>query len=330
MVLRIHFTAEDLVRTRVAATADPLWEVLLSGFRLHDRDAPLEYRPWLRQIQARQHTRQPRSRAGAHLLSVLAPLGSYIPDFLTPDDARHGIDAGLEAIRATPRARLRREMLRLADRSPLPDWIRPLAEGDKAFLAWFTDELRRYHDSVITPCQDLVQGSIDADQARRARDLLHDGVEGLFEGLRPAMRWLPPVLEVDYAVDQDLHLRGRGLRLVPSFFSRGNPDSLADPDLSPVLVYPLDMETRWATITSVRARGSLAALVGATRAAVLHAVDPGATTTALAARLGTSPSSVSRHTTVLRNSGLIATHRHGTAVLHTLTPLGRGLLDQDG
>ena len=30
-------------------------------------------------------------------------------------------------------------------------------------------------------------------------------------GMRPLMRWRFPVLEVDYNVDRDLHLGGRGL-----------------------------------------------------------------------------------------------------------------------
>ncbi len=68
--------------------------------------------------------------------------------------------------------------------------------------------------------------------------------------------------------------------------------------------------------------------MGATRAAVFCAVGSGATTTQLANRLSTSLASVSRHTGVLRNAGLITTHRHGAAVVHALTPLGTSLLDQ--
>src|SRR5437763_8022421 len=51
-MLRIHFTAEDLARTSLAATADPLWEIPLSRFRLHDRDRPVAFRPWTRRLRA--------------------------------------------------------------------------------------------------------------------------------------------------------------------------------------------------------------------------------------------------------------------------------------
>ncbi|MBR7678841.1 helix-turn-helix transcriptional regulator, partial [Streptomyces daliensis] len=46
----------------------------------------------------------------------------------------------------------------------------------------------------------------------------------------------------------------------------------------------------------------------------------------LARAIGVSASSASQHTTALRNTGLITSHRHGASVLHTLTPLGAALL----
>src|SRR5438876_12229110 len=50
---------------------------------------------------------------------------------------------------------------------------------------------------------------------------------------------------VRYPVHRDLRLDGRGLRLVPSFFCRGTPVALADPELPPTLVYPLDHSSHW-------------------------------------------------------------------------------------
>lgn len=325
-MLRIHFTADDLARTTVAASADPLWEVLLSGFRLRDRDRPLEFRPWTQRVRD-DRARAAQLRPGLRLLSALTPPGAYIPDFLTPDEAKDGLDAGLEAVARTPRRRLHHELGRLAARTAVPDWVRPLADGDLTYLARLTAELRARHATTMAPYQSLIGRSVDADRALRANRLLGNGIDGLFDSLRPLAHWRPPVLEVDYVVDQDLYLNGRGLRLVPSFFSRHQADSLASPDLAPVLVYPIDHDSRWTLARTIDGRQSLEALIGVTRAAVLYAVDPGATTTQLAHRLGTSLASVSRHTTVLRDAGLIATHRDGRAVCHTLTPLGRALLE---
>jgi DNA-binding transcriptional ArsR family regulator len=39
-----------------------------------------------------------------------------------------------------------------------------------------------------------------------------------------------------------------------------------------------------------------------------------------------TPTTASHHTNVLRDAGLITSHRHANTVLHTLTPLGAALL----
>jgi DNA-binding transcriptional ArsR family regulator len=153
------------------------------------------------------------------------------------------------------------------------------------------------------------------------------GLDGLLASMRPLMRWRPPVLEVDYNIDRDLHLRGRGLRFVPSYFCSRVPVSLADPELPPVLVYPIAQQFTWRPL--VRPSGSLDKLVGPTRAAVLRAIGTGATTTQLARRLEASLASVSRHAGVLRDAGLVRSDRDGAAVLHSLTSLGTALRDAE-
>ncbi|MEU3653452.1 hypothetical protein AB0E67_11570 [Streptomyces sp. NPDC032161] len=57
--------------------------------------------------------------------------------------------------------------------------------------------------------------------------------------LAPCIRWASPTLTADYPLDRDLHLRGRGITLVPSFFCAKAPVTLIDPDLPPVLVHPV-------------------------------------------------------------------------------------------
>ncbi|GAA2922697.1 hypothetical protein GCM10020221_18540 [Streptomyces thioluteus] len=139
------------------------------------------------------------------------------------------------------------------------------------------------------------------------------------------MRWRAPVLEADYPVDRDLYLNGRGLLLVPSFFCRGNPVALQNPDLAPVLVYPARHASESAPPVAAAPR-SLGKLVGHTRSAVLGSIGGGCTTSELARRVGVSAASASQHAGVLREAGLVLTLRHGSAVLHTLTPLGAALL----
>jgi DNA-binding transcriptional ArsR family regulator len=52
-----------------------------------------------------------------------------------------------------------------------------------------------------------------------------------------------------------------------------------------------------------------------------------ASTQELASVIGTSASSASEHAKALRTAGLVQTTRHGRGVRHSLTPLGRSLLD---
>lgn len=222
---------------------------------------------------------------------------------------------------------MRGQLERLAGHRRLPGWTRYLADGEVSVVTLVGDTLRSYHDSAIAPYHDIIQAGIAADVTHRTHSLLTGGLDGLLDSFRPMMRWNPPVLETDYDVDQDLYLNGRGMRLVPSYFCNHTPVTLADPELPPTLVYPIAQQYRWTHATTTGA--ALDALMGRTRANVLRTMHTGLTTTQLARSLNVSAASVSRHTTVLREAGLITSHRQLSAVLHTLAPLGMALLDQD-
>ena len=327
-MLRIYFTAEDLGRTRVAAAPDPLWETVLSVQRLLARDNDSVFDGWRHQV--RSAFTQPSLLDQLRLLLPLLPPRGYFPDFLTPTSGSQGLRAGIEAILSTPKQRLRAELELLDNRYQLPSWVGALAEGDREVLRRLTSAIVTYHEVALAPYQSRLQACVDSDRAVRARTVLDAGAEGLLSGLRPLMRWSYPVLEVEYPVDQELHLEGRGLLLLPSFFCYQYPVSLMDPTLTPVLVYPVERDARWIGDTSRKARNdterALAALLGNTRAGVLEAVAAGHTTSELARRMNISPASASQHATVLRNAGLVTSRRYGSAVLHTLTPLGASLL----
>lgn len=118
-----------------------------------------------------------------------------------------------------------------------------------------------------------------------------------------------------------------------------------NPDLTPVLVYPVEHApcglplrpgqrpalapgagAGAASASGVGSARTLGKLVGQTRSAVLLEVGGGCTTSELARRVGVSLASASQHASVLREAGLVHTLRQGSAVLHTLTPLGAALL----
>ncbi|WP_433285264.1 ArsR/SmtB family transcription factor [Micromonospora sp. CA-244673] len=329
-MLKVIFSREDILRTRVAPAADPVWELVLSLHLLQGRGRDPLLTEWRRTVASGLRTDTTAERY--RLLLALNPPRGYFPDFLTPYASKEGLDAGLEAIRGTPADLLRRDLTRLAEENALPASASALARGEPEVLSHLTDAMVRYQSLAVTPYWSRIQAAVEADRARRARAMLDGGTEGLLASLRPNMRWADGVLEVlDYPDSRELHLDGRGLLLVPSFFCARTPVALLDPSLPPVLVYPVDrlggLMPEPGSDADAAQREALAALLGRTRAAVLEAADEGCTTGEVARRLRISAAAASQHTTVLRNAGLLVSHRDRNTVLHTLTPLGRAVLD---
>ncbi|MFG2169083.1 ArsR/SmtB family transcription factor [Micromonospora chersina] len=332
-MLKVIFSREDILRTRVAAAADPVWELVLSLHLLQGRGRDPLLTEWRRTVARGLRTDSAAERY--RLLLALNPPRGYFPDFLTPYASKDGLEAGLEAVRGTPAGMLRRDLTLLAEENTLPSSASALARGEPEVLCHLTDSMLRYQSLAVTPYWSRIQAAVEADRARRARAMLDGGAEGLLASLRPSMRWDGEVLEVlDYPDSRELHLDGRGLLLVPSFFCARTPVALLDPNLPPVLVYPVDRlgglmpeAGSGAGHADAAQREALAALLGRTRAGVLEAADEGCTTGEVARRLRISAAAASQHTTVLRNAGLLVSHRDRNTVLHTLTPLGRAVLD---
>ncbi|MEW2329619.1 winged helix-turn-helix domain-containing protein [Micromonospora chersina] len=332
-MLKVIFSREDILRTRVAPAADPVWELVLSLHLLQGRGRDPLLTEWRRTVALGLRTDSVAERY--RLLLALNPPRGYFPDFLTPYASKDGLEAGLEAVRGTPAAMLRRDLTLLAEENALPSSASALARGEPEVLRHLTDSMLRYQSLAVTPYWSRIQAAVEADRARRARAMLDGGAEGLLASLRPSMRWDGGVLEVlDYPDSRELHLDGRGLLLVPSFFCARTPVALLDPSLPPVLVYPVDRlgglmpeAGSGAGRADAAQREALAALLGRTRAGVLEAADEGCTTGEVARRLRISAAAASQHTTVLRNAGLLVSHRDRNTVLHTLTPLGRAVLD---
>ncbi|MEE1832217.1 ArsR/SmtB family transcription factor [Streptomyces sp. SP17KL33] len=323
MGLRIHFTYDDLARVVLAEEPDPLWEGLLSLHLLQNRDGALVFGRWRRASRGHFDPELPRLRH-------LAPPRGYSADFLTPAGAAGGFEAGLDAMLATPRARLRTDLTELSPARPLPGWAGPLADGDTQALRGLAGLVRRHHERFVAPYWTHVRARFDDARSVAARALLRSGFSGLAAGLHPSLRWSAPVLHIAGPhLQGDLHLDGRGLRIIPSFFCWPGPIVLKDGSLPPVLVHPVTHDPRWLAPPpdAPGTHQALAALLGRARAAVLEEVADGRTTSEVAARVGLSPATVSHHVAVLRESGLLTSRRIGGAVLHTVTALGVDLLE---
>ncbi|MFD5898672.1 ArsR/SmtB family transcription factor [Streptomyces sp. NPDC060366] len=332
MPLRVHFTAEDLTRIRLANGPGPMLELDIALRLLQEGSHPTRFGAWRRESLRRL---SPRVR---RLCDLIPPTG-WTVEFLSHTHA-DSIDEALDRVRATPAAQIRKNMETWAGRiqRPVPAWTRSLG-SDPQLLLELADAAAHAHKHVIDPYQQQIEALNGADQALRTRQAAHDGLGALLSGLNPRfIHWKPPVLELTMAsgLAGDIHLAGRGLLLVPSVFGAVYPALEETAEPQPWLTYPVglrDTNLFLPPIDTARTLStipdSLTALLGHTRAVVLWTIahHPGCTTTELARRAGISPASASQHATVLRTAGLTHTTRHRNTALHTVTPAGSNLLD---
>ncbi|MCM2424587.1 helix-turn-helix domain-containing protein [Streptomyces sp. RKAG337] len=325
MTVRLHFGDEDFARIRLAQTPDALWESLLSMHLLQTADASSGVVRWRHGVRQRL---SPRVRE----LLYLAPPVGYSPDFLTPTAGEASIDMGIGALLSTPCRQLRRDTAELAAGSvPLPESLRPLADGDSAAIEHLALCIQEYFQTAVAPFWIRIQSRFAAERAAHVRLLTDLDPGRALAALHPCLSWQDPVLSVaGIGVDRDVHLDGRGLLLLPSYFCRRAPTVLKDPGLPPVVVFPMSQDGVTTGEPTFAEAGDMAleSLLGRTRALILGLAAGGSTTTELARGVGVSAGTASYHAGVLRNSGLLTTRRIGSAVLHTLTPLGHAVLNE--
>lgn len=334
-MLRIYFTAEDIARTRLATSPDPLWELVLSVQMLRGQRGDLLFSGWRRETANAIRQRSLTSRTlgdDLRLLMQLCPEIGYFPDFLNPAEAMRGLDHGLEAVRQTPKAVLRRDMTFLAESKkrqgePLSSRAADLAKGDAAALDTLTRTMSDYYDLAISPHHRVIEKAVGQDRNSRLLAFTEGGVEGLLKSMRPMLRWEAGELSVPQHRDQEIHLGGRGLTLIPSYFCVNQPMTMFDPDLPPVLIYPVPRSAETLAALDGQRRTALASLIGNTRAAMLESIGDGGTTTDLARRVGVSPASASEHAAIMRSAQLIRSRREGNRMVHELTRLGLSLLN---
>ncbi|MET0233201.1 MAG: winged helix-turn-helix domain-containing protein [Kibdelosporangium sp.] len=191
--------------------------------------------------------------------------------------------------------------------------------------------VRDFYEVAVRDHWVRINSYLQTGRETTGRILFTNGFGRLFEALHRQLQWEPPVLSLPCAEPRRIDLNGQGLIIVSSLFLSGPPRVFVDkqdPSRSPVLIYP-DPPRPSATSSVLATSPSekpLAALVGGTRANVLHSLDDARSTTELAKAVGISAGSASQHATVLRNAGLITTERTQAFAVHTQTPLGAALL----
>jgi DNA-binding transcriptional ArsR family regulator len=315
-MLRLHFTSEDLLNVRFAPDPAPLLELGLAMAQLQQTGATPMVTRW-------QHTARAALAPSALPLLELVPPNGTGPLFLDP--ISNGFDDGLDLVRSAPRAFVSAELQRLcATERRITPWITGLAEQDADAWHTLTSALRAANDTLLAPAWDRICQSVSNDVSWRSRVLAERGLQETLVGIFPGSHWQATVWCIPHRHTADLHLAGTGLTLLPCAFGLNHPLCCRHPDGSVLVLYPA--LTPLPMIGDAADPDPLSALLGPTRAHVLHLLAKPCTTTGIARELRISMPSASEHARTLRAAGLITTQRDGKSVRHVCTALGNRLL----
>ena len=251
------------------------------------------------------------------------------PEFLVPAPlgAAASIEDDLAALRRTTDRQVRTSLRRVFGEN-LPDTVAALAERPAQGLRAIAAELRTAHDRLIAPHWPRIRAVLEADVIHRAKQLAAGGAERLFAGLHPDLRWRDGRLAlggVRWRAERAVKRGPGGLVLMPVALGSSYVLIKKSTSTQTTVRYPArGVGELWTAGTRAPA-SSAVRLLGRPRAELLEALRSPATTTDLARALGVTPSAVSQHLGVLRESGLVVRERAGRNVLYVRTALGASL-----
>lgn len=264
----------------------PLWETVASLRASEDPGRHAVHLPWIKKALV--------LRQDPRLARRLEPLRTELARFETPPPR-------------CPLAEIEEELA--VSGAP--------SEVNDAVLAWWR--------AAVQPYWPRIRAVLEADVVHRTRQLAEDGIQEVFAHLHPTLRWTRDrLVSVDLPPGES-GLGGGGITLVPTAFAtrcRLLPGRGRTP---PCVLYPARaVGTLWERRGT--AEEGLARLLGRSRAQVLADTSSPATTTQLAARTGLSLGAVSQHLAVLRDAGLVTSHRYRREVHYTASGMGLALL----
>jgi len=337
MLLVLELDVADLAATRFAIS--PLSETLRAVQLLGDRETPAVNAPWVRWARSELGWRPLRLPRLWPLIVNGLPTH---PEFLVPapESRMPELGAELARLRATPAEAVRASLHRVWEGHPWPDSARELDARPRESLAEIAAELAECHDRLVAPHWERIRPVLEADIAYRAGLLAGGGARSLFSDLHPDLHWSGGTLTLT-DTDQGpspfkITLGPDGVVLMPSIFNWPRVSPSRATSTQTIMLYPARGAATvweggaWADSASAGEGGdreeAAEALLGAPRVRLLAALRSPATTTALARRLGVTPSAVSQHLAVLHRGGLVDKRRSGRAVLYQTTALGLALL----
>ena len=311
-MIRIRLAMDDLERMKVADTPNFGYELALGGAQLAKPVSNRHLSAWRLEVAGSWNPHHSR------LFDLYTDL--YLPAFF--DEAARPAPTPIDPGSPPAIAHLRD----LARFSGLTPFTRGLAEGHPRAATALDQILAGLRATGLDPYRRRITSLVATTSGgARAQDAI-GGPDHLLRSLHPSVRWDGRPLLLNTRVHAEESLEGRPLIFQPTALAtRIIFDPLVD---SVTVLYPA---AAGAITRDPELHGpapALVSLLGATRAAALVAVvrTPALTTGRLAATLGVSVAAASRHASVLRNSGLVATVRNGQTVHHAPTRLGTDLV----
>ena len=318
----LRFTQGDALRCRFGAS--PLWETMSAVRVLNGaRHRPL-YADW---VEAKRQTAATLDLRG---LKALQPRVGFTPDFLTPPPkaSRAKFATEIARVRSTPLDRVRTELIRSRDElnNPAAPEINRMLQDLAGTRERLADEIENAWTTLIQPDWPLISRVLEDDIAYRGQQLTDGGLAALFDDLHPTLAWEDDRLIATRYRSEDRDLTGQGLLLIPGVFAWPYLVIVVDPTYHPTLVYPARGAARlWSDAPAPP--DPLARLLGRTRATLLVALDPPATTSALSAQYGLALATVAEHLSALSDAGLATRRRTGHQVHYRRTEVGQAVVD---
>ncbi|TCO55711.1 DUF5937 family protein [Actinocrispum wychmicini] len=324
MALTVEVGVAELAATRFAIS--PMSETVACLQQLSGRDRNPTNLRWLRWAQDALAI---ESLDLSHTWPLIATRPNW-PEFLVPAPRGAGasITEDLDALRKTTAGQVRSSLARVFG-TDLPPAATVLADRPAAGLRAIASELRTAYDRLVAPHWPRIRSVLDADVMYRGRQLALGGARTLFADLHQDLRWQEGRLTLTgehWQTDRVVSRGPGGLVLMPVVL--GSPHVLIKKRTSTqtTVRYPArGSGTLW-TADARRPAGSTVRLLGRVRAEILQALRSPSTTTDLARGLNVTPSAISQHLRILRDSGLVVRERSGRHVLYMTTELGVRLL----
>ena len=318
----LRFTQGDALRCRFGAS--PLWETMSAVRVLNGSKHQPLYAGWV------ETKREAAAGLDLRGLKAVQPRVGFTPDFLTPPPkaSRAKFATEIARVRSTPLERVRTELIRSRDElsNPAAPAINRMLEDLAGTRERLADEIESAWITLIQPDWPLISRVLEDDIAYRGQQLTDGGLAALFDDLHPTLTWEDDRLIATRYRSEDRDLTGQGLLLAPGVFAWPYLVIVVDPSYQPTLVYPARGAARlWSDAPAPP--DPLARLLGRTRATLLVALDPPATTSALSTQYGLALATVAEHLSALYDAGLATRRRTGHQVHYRRTEVGQAVID---